>query len=83
MATVRPFKAIRPAKDKAARVTALPYDVMSRTEAAEMAKGNPDSFLHISRSEIDLPETEDVYCEAVYRKAKANIKKNLDSGVFV
>ena len=83
MATVRPFKAIRPAKDKAARVTALPYDVMNRTEAAEMAKGNPDSFLHISRSEIDLPETEDVYCEAVYRKAKANIKKNLDSGVFV
>jgi len=83
MATVRPFKAIRPAKDKAAQVESLPYDVMNREEAAEMAKGNPYSFLHICRSEIDLPDEKDVYSPAVYAKAKQNIEDNLKSGVFV
>ncbi len=82
MAVLRPFRAIRPAEDKAAQVTALPYDVMSRQEAAEMAAGNPYSFLHISRSEIDLPQVENLYDDAVYRKAKENIEQMLESGVF-
>lgn len=83
MAIVKPFKAIRPAKEKAEEVISLPYDVMNREEAAEMAKGKPDNFLHICRSEIDLPELEDVYCPQVYEKAKANIEERLANGVFI
>lgn len=83
MAIVRPFKAVRPAKDKADQVAALPYDVMNRKEAAHMAAGNPFSFLHISRAEIDLPGEKDPYNQAVYEKAKENIDENLKTGVFV
>ena len=57
MAVVRPFKALRPRKDLVERVASLPYDVMDRKEAKAMAKGNPYSFLHIVRSEIDFPLT--------------------------
>ena len=56
---------------------------MNRQEAAEMAEGNPFSFLHICRSEIDLPEQEDPYDISVYEKARDNIKKYLDEGVFL
>lgn len=83
MALLRPFRAIRPEKSRADKVVCLPYDVMSREEAKEMAEGNPYSFLHISRSEIDFPDTEDAYSRAVYEKARANIEENLRSGVFI
>ncbi len=83
MATIRPFKAIRPEKEYASKVISLPYDVMNRKEAAEMAEGNPYSFLHICRAEIDLPEQENQYDVTVYEKAKANIQKYLEDGVFV
>ncbi|HIU26646.1 MAG TPA: DUF1015 domain-containing protein [Candidatus Copromorpha excrementigallinarum] len=83
MATVRPFRAIRPEKGYEEKVISLPYDVMNRQEAAEMAEGNPFSFLHICRSEIDLPEQEDPYDISVYEKARDNIKKYLDEGVFL
>lgn len=83
MATIRPFKAIRPEKEYASKVISLPYDVMNRKEAAEMAEGNPYSFLHICRAEIDLPEQENQYDMTVYEKAKANIQKYLEDGVFV
>lgn len=82
MAIVRPFAAVRPAADKAEKVLALPYDVMNRSEAAEMAEGNPYSFLHISRAEIDLPG-EDDYSSAVYQKGADNIQRFLDEGVLV
>ena len=59
MAVVKAFRAVRPAPELADKVAALPYDVMNRKEAAEMAEGNPYSFLHICRSEIDLPQQED------------------------
>ena len=52
MATVRPFKAVRPARERVQDVISLPYDVMNRSEAAAMAEGNPHSFLHICRSEM-------------------------------
>lgn len=81
MAVVRPFKAIRPAKNYAEKVVSLPYDVMNRKEAAEMAEGNPCSFLHICRAEIDLPN-KDQYAKAVYEKARDNIDKYLADGVF-
>lgn len=82
MATVRPFKGLRPAKAYAEKVAALPYDVMNREEAKEMSKGNPYSFLHISRAEIDLPESGD-YDSAVYEKAKENLDRFEKEGVLV
>ena len=82
MATVRPFTAIRPEKKYADKVISLPYDVMNRQEASDMAEGNPYSFLHICRSEIDLPEQENPYDRSVYEKARDNIEKYLREGVF-
>ena len=83
MATVRPFKAIRPEREYASKVLSLPYDVMNRKEAAEMAEGNPYSFLHICRSEIDMPQQDNPYDKSVYEKARDNIKKYLEDGVFI
>lgn len=73
MAIVRPFKAVRPAGEYAAEVVSLPYDVMNRKEAAEMAAGKAHSFLHICRSEIDLPLEQNPYAKSVYEKARQNI----------
>lgn len=83
MAIVRAFKAIRPDKKYADKVVSLPYDVMNREEAANMADGNPYSFLHICRSEIDMPEQDNPYETCVYERAKANIEQNLEDGVFI
>lgn len=83
MATVRPFKAVRPAQECVQDVISLPYDVMNRSEAAAMAEGNPHSFLHICRSEIDLPDQEDPYDTSVYEKAKENIAKFIEDGTFI
>ena len=55
MAVIRPFNALRPPADRAAQVAAVPYDVVNTEEARSQASGNPWSFLHVSRSEIDLP----------------------------
>ena len=71
---VLPFNAYIPNGDEAAKIATLPYDVMNRKEAAAMAAGNPISFLHVTRSEIDL-DVEDVYSPQVYEKAKENWKK--------
>jgi uncharacterized protein (DUF1015 family) len=83
MAIVRPFRAIRPAGKLADKVISLPYDVMNREEAAKMAEGNPFSFLHICRSEIDLPDVENPYSEVVYDRAKTNIENYLKDGVLL
>ena len=77
MAVVRPFKGVVPKQELAEQVACLPYDVMNREEATEMAKDNPYSFLHICRSEIDLPEVEDVYSPEVYKKAKESYGRRL------
>ena len=83
MSTVRPFRALRPDKKYADKVISLPYDVMNRKEASEMAEGNPYSFLHICRAEIDMPEQDNVYDRSVYEKARDNIAGYLDNGVFM
>jgi len=83
MAVVKPFRAVRPRKDLVEKVVALPYDVMDRKEAKAMAKGNPYSFLHISRSEIDLPSSIDQYDKKVYRKARRNLDIFQDDGILV
>jgi len=75
MAVIRPFKALRPTKEKSQLVASVPYDVVNREEAAHFAEGNPISYLHITRSEIDLPEVKDVYSKQVYLKAKENLAK--------
>lgn len=82
MAIIKPFKAIRPVPKYVKDVVSLPYDVMSRKEAEEMAEDNPFSFLHICRSEIDLPNVSNPYSKEVYKKAKENIKNNLKNNVF-
>ena len=73
MAIVRGFKGLRPKEDLVEKVASLPYDVMSRAEAKEMAKGNDKCFLHIVRSEIDVPEEVSQYDESVYKMAKKNL----------
>ncbi|MDQ3169612.1 MAG: DUF1015 family protein [Acidobacteriota bacterium] len=73
MAAVRPFKALRPTPESAARVASVPYDVVSTEEARELASGNPLSFLRVTRSEIDFPAGADPYADAVYAKARATL----------
>ena len=75
MAIIRPFKALRPAADHAADVAAVPYDVVSTEEARALASGNPFSFLHVSRPEIDLPDGTPIYSDEVYGKAADNFGK--------
>jgi uncharacterized protein (DUF1015 family) len=75
MAVIRPFKALRPTKEKAQLVASVPYDVVNREEAKHFAEGNPLSYLHITRSEIDLPEIKDVYSKEIYLKAKENLNR--------
>jgi uncharacterized protein (DUF1015 family) len=75
MATIRPFRAERPSSDKAAVVSSVPYDVVSVDEARQLAAGNPLSFLHVSRAEIDLANGTDVYSDVVYAKAAENYAK--------
>src|ERR1044071_2593757 len=72
MATVKPFRALRPRPELAGRICELPYDVMSSEEARELAKDNPLSFLHVSKPEIDLPPETDLYSAEVYAKGKEN-----------
>jgi uncharacterized protein (DUF1015 family) len=72
MATLKPFRAVRPRPDAAARVAAVPYDVVNTDEARELAAGEPLSFLHVSRAEIDLPPGTDPYSESVYGRAAQN-----------
>ena len=81
---IRPFPAIRPAdNDRARRIASLPYDVMDTAEARAMAAGNPDSFLHVVRSEIDLPADADPYSSAVYDRAAGALGELLADGRLV
>ena len=82
MALVKPFAALRPRPDWAGSICELPYDVMSSAEAREMAAGNPRSFLHVSKPEIDLPESIDVYDPQVYAKGVENFKRMIADGTL-
>ena len=72
MATLHPFRALRPNSDNASKIAAVPYDVVSTDEARALADGNPQSFLHVSRAEIELPAGSDPYADAVYQRAADN-----------
>lgn len=80
---IHPFKAWRPAEGKAGDVASVPYDVVTTKQAAALADGNPDSFLHVVRAEIDLPEGTDVYSDAVYAKADENLKRMQANGTLI
>jgi uncharacterized protein (DUF1015 family) len=75
MATIRAFRALRPTTENAPAVSAVPYDVVNTPEGRALAAGNPLSFLHVSRPEIDLPDGTDTYSDAVYVKAAENFEK--------
>ncbi|HEY3581414.1 MAG TPA: DUF1015 family protein [Pyrinomonadaceae bacterium] len=75
MAVIRPFRALRPRAERAQAVASVPYDVVNTEEARALASGNPLSFLHVSRPEIDLPPGTDILSDAVYRKAVENFQK--------
>ena len=83
MVMVKPFRALRPAAPLAERVASLPYDVMNRQEAAQMAEGNPYSFLHINRAEIDLPAAADDHAPEVYRQSRANLERFRAENILV
>jgi len=73
MITISPFKALRPEAQLAKQVASRPYDVLNSKEAKIEAQGNHSSFLHITKSEIDLPESIDIHSQEVYDKAKENL----------
>lgn len=75
MAQLKPFRALRPVPERAAQVAAVPYDVVNREESLRLAEGNPWSFLHVSRPEIDLPAGIDPYSDPVYAKARSNFEE--------
>lgn len=82
MATIKPFAALRPRPALAGRICELPYDVMSSDEAREIAAGNPLSFLHVSKPEIDLPPGTNLYAPEVYAKGKENLQHLIDQGAL-
>lgn len=82
MAIVKPFKGLRPSKDKVKEVASKPYDVINTAEVRVEVVGKPYSFLHIVRSEVDLPEHIDVHSQAVYDKAKENLQNFVKNGVL-
>ncbi len=75
MSVIHPFRALRPPAARAAQVASPPYDVVNTEEARSLAAGNPWSFLHVSRPEIDLPEGIDLYSDTVYTKAAENFAR--------
>lgn len=82
MSTFRPFHAVRPTEEFASRVAALPYDVMNADEAREAVKGNPYSFLHVDKAEIDLPRNTYHYDDSVYEKAASNLRHLKADGIM-
>ena len=82
MSSVIPFKALRPEPQFASRVASRPYDVLNSAEAKVEARGNPHSFLHITKAEIDLPENTDIHSPYVYERAKENLDAFIQRGVL-
>ena len=82
MVRIKPFRGVRPRKDIAPLVAAPPYDVLTSEEARDMAAGNPYSFLHIGKPEIDLPPGTALYSDAVYAKGKENFLRLLGEGTI-
>ena len=82
MSQLKPFRAYRPRPELAAQVAAVPYDVVNTQEAFDLAEGNPHSFLHVGRPEIDLPAGIDVHADEVYAKGVANLRGLIARGTL-
>lgn len=82
MAILKPFKGIRPVAGEVAKVASKPYDVLNEIEAREECKGNPHSFYHVIKPEIDFPDDFDHYAPEIYKKGKENFDKLVKEGVF-
>ena len=82
MPLIKPFTALRPSSESAGQVLAPPYDVLNTEEARRQAEGNPLSFLHVSKPEIDLPPTTDSHADAVYERGAANLRGLIDSSAL-
>jgi uncharacterized protein (DUF1015 family) len=78
-----PFAAVRPAPELAERVAAVPYDVVNRAEAAALAEGNPYSFLHVGRSDIDLPADVDPHDSRIYAQARSALDRFQAEGTLI
>ena len=83
MASIRPFRALRPTKETVSKVAALPYDVYSREEARKEVAGDEFSFLRIDRPETQFPEDQDMYAPCVYKKADEMLRDMEERGIFV
>ncbi len=83
MAKIRPFRGVRPTPEKISAVASPPYDVLNSKEARIQVEGKPDSFLHVVKPEVDLPENIDLYDEAVYQKGKENLYKMMEKGSLI
>ena len=83
MAVIKPFRGFRPKKELVHLIACRPYDVLNSDEAREEAKNNPHSFLHVTKSEIDLSNDIDIHSDLVYQKAKSNLENLIQQGVFV
>ncbi len=82
MSLTRPFRGLCPSPEYASQVAAPPYDVMSAAEARAMVEGKENSFLHVSRAEVDLPEGADQYSAAVYARSKINFDRMVSEGIL-
>ena len=82
MATIQPFRALRPQAELAATLASRPYDVLNSEEARKEAGDNPVSFLHVTKSEIDLPADTDLHSQQVYDKARENLNRLISEGVL-
>lgn len=82
MVTIKPYKALRPTKALASKVASKPYDVLNSAEAKEAVTANPISFLHITKSEVDVPDGINIHTAEVYNKAKENLQKFQDDGTL-
>jgi uncharacterized protein (DUF1015 family) len=83
MTVIKPFKGFRPPAEYVKDVASRPYDVLNSSEARQEVKGNPHSFLHVVKPEVDLDEEIDLHSEIVYLKAKENLEKLIADGFFV
>jgi uncharacterized protein (DUF1015 family) len=83
MALIQPFKALRPKPELAPKLASRPYDVLNSAEARTEANGNPYSFLHITKAEIDLPDSVDVHSQQVYEKAKDNLAHFIQQNILI
>jgi uncharacterized protein (DUF1015 family) len=80
---VKPFAGLRPIPEKAAEVASPPYDVLDSNEARERTRGNPNSFLHVTKPEIDLDPTISQYDDRVYQRGAENLQRFIRSGLLV